>query len=213
MVRKQIKWVKKRANVTEFEYIWVRCGYLFETWKIYIIDLITSHLVNRNKLTKWGSRWSPLSLSFYIAYRLCRYRHVLPDRIGNYQPNYGLKNTQSTKNQLKTYIARKPINRILLQWQTHEYTPKRNLIIQGRRNRGGRRDVSPPIFETGAFVPPKNYTAKYIYIFFIFYSLLFWKRNTASCHLPHVWQRVGLGAVGSYKDFRLETPSNRCLEE
>ena len=78
---------------------------------------------------------------------------------------------------------------------------------------GDGGDVSPPIFETGAFVPPKNYTAKYIYIFFIFYSLLFSKRNTASCHLPHVWQRVGLGAVGSYKVFRLETPSNRCLEE
>ena len=38
---------------------------------------------------------------------------------------------------------------------------------------GDGGDVSPPIFETGAFVPPKNYTAKYIYIFFIFYSLLF----------------------------------------
>ena len=45
--------------------------------------------------------------------------------------------------------------------------------IKGVGTGGDGGDVSPPIFETGAFVPPKNYTAKYIYIFFIFYSLLF----------------------------------------
>ena len=38
---------------------------------------------------------------------------------------------------------------------------------------GDGGDVSPPIFETGAFVPPKNYTAKYLFFFKIFYSLAF----------------------------------------
>ena len=95
---------------------------------------------------------TPLSLSFHMAYRLCRqhvfpdwignfqpnYRlktahlcrsHVFPDRIGNFQPNYRLKTAQLTKNPPKTYIARKAINQILLQSQLHEYKPKCNLII------------------------------------------------------------------------------------
>ena len=46
--------------------------------------------------------------------------------VGNVLLNYRLKTAQSTIN---PYIARNPINRILLQWQLHEYTPKRNLII------------------------------------------------------------------------------------
>ena len=79
------------------------------------------------------------------------------------------------------------------------------ITTQGRRNRGGRW-TSPPIFETGAFLPPKNYTTKYLIFKYFTHLLLFWKCNTASCHRPHVWrcmppteplrQFAGLGAVG-----------------
>ena len=52
-------------------------------------------------------------------------------------------------------------------------------FMHGRRNRGDGGmggHVSPPILETGAFVPPTNYTARRKILDFIL--------NTACCHRP-----------------------------
>ena len=60
-------------------------------------------------------------------------------------------------------------------------------VSKGGGTGGDGGDMSPPIFETGAFVPPKNYTAKYL-IFKYF----------RRCMPPTepLRQRAGLGAVG-----------------
>ena len=55
-------------------------------------------------------------------------------------------------------------------------------LTKGVGTGGDGGDVSPPMLETGAFVPPKNYTAKYLILIFFFNDTATTEIYTLSLH-------------------------------
>ena len=84
---------------------------------------------------------------------------------------------------------------------------------------GTGMDVSPPVLETGAFVPPKIIPRrrKIFYFDILTHLLLFWKRNTASCPRPApstartVWDSVS--AAGHRSEVQMEKRQQISLSD